>query len=121
MHFLAERRSRTARCFGEVALLGTFGALAPKKCWAVLDAANAGRFSEAAEIGSWFDRLGREVFDPLMVDRRIDGAYDKRHREAEPGPGGVPAADALAVPDDVSDAEFEQARQTLRERFPDCE
>ncbi len=77
MHFLGEQSIAYGSMFGEVALLGTFGALAPKKSWALLEAAVAGRHREAAEIGSWFERLSDEVFGPLMVDRRVDGAYDK--------------------------------------------
>ena len=90
--------------YGEVGLLGTFGALAPKKCWAVSKPRTTAD-SRGRTIGSWFDRIGREIFDPLMVDRRIDGAYDKLDREAEPGSGGLPAADASPYRT-LSDAEY---------------
>ncbi len=112
------RGRRRARCMAQVGLLGTFGALAPKKCWAVLDAANAGRFREAAAIGSWFDRLGREVFDPLMDDRRIDGAYDKLIEKLSPGQEDFPLR--MLSPYRSLTTEF-AGPQTLREQFPDCE
>ena len=43
MHFLTEQSIATGSLHGEVALLGTFGSLAPKRSWALLEAANAGR------------------------------------------------------------------------------
>ena len=103
-----------------MALLGTFGALAPKKSWAVLAAANARRYREAAEIGSWFERLSREVFDPLMDDRRIDGAYDKLIEKLSPGQDAFPLR-MLSPYRSLTEAEFLQAQHTLRERFSDCE
>ena len=51
MHFLTEGTIATGSLHGEVALLGTFGGLAPKKSWAIVDAANNGRHREAVEIG----------------------------------------------------------------------
>ena len=48
MHFLTETSIGHGGLFGQVGLLGTFGALAPKKCWAVFRAANDGRAREAA-------------------------------------------------------------------------
>ena len=120
MHFLTERSVGYGAQFGEVALLGTWGALAPKKSWALLAAAQAGRYEEAAAIGDWFDRLNDEVFTPLMADRRIDGAYDKTIEKLGAGMEGFPLR-MLSPYRTVSDAEFEAARRTLRQRFPDCE
>jgi dihydrodipicolinate synthase/N-acetylneuraminate lyase len=120
MHFLGETSITYGSLFGEVALLGTFGALAPKKSWAVLRAANEGRHREAAAIGSWFERLGREVFDPLMADRRIDGAYDKLIEKLSPGQAGFPLR-MLSPYRTLTDDEYRQAAKTLREQFPDCE
>jgi len=120
MHFLGEGTIPYGSLFGEVALLGTFGALAPKKSWAIVKAANEGRHRDAAAIASWFERLSREVFDPLMADRRIDGAYDKLIEKLSPGQEGFPLR-MLSPYRTLSDAEFRQAQATLRERFPDCE
>jgi dihydrodipicolinate synthase/N-acetylneuraminate lyase len=120
MHFLGEQSITYGSLFGEVALLGTFGALAPKKSWAILRLANSGRQREAAEIGSWFDRLSREIFDPMMTDRRVDGAYDKTIEKLSPGQDGFPLR-MLSPYRTISDAEFKVAQRTLRERFPDCE
>ncbi len=120
MHFLSEQSIAYGAMFGEVGLLGTFGSLAPRRSWAVLEAANAGRYRDAAEIGSWFDRLGREIFDPMMVDRRVDGAYDKTIEKLSPGLEAFPLR-MLSPYRTISDAEYEQAVRTLRDRFPDCE
>lgn len=120
MHFLGETSIAYGSLFGEVSLLGTFGALAPKKSWAVLKAANEGRHRDAAAIGSWFDRLNREIFDALMVDRRIDGAYDKLIEKLSPGQEAFPLR-MLSPYGSLSEAEYRQAAATLRERFPDCE
>ncbi len=120
MHFLTERSVGHGALFGEVALLGTYGALAPKKSWGILRAANEGRYRDAAEIASWFDRFDREVFDPLMADRRIDGAYDKLIEKLSPGQEAFPLR-MLSPYRTLSDAEFRQAQQALRDRFPDCE
>lgn len=120
MHFLGEQSIAYGSLFGEVALLGTFGALAPKRSWALLEAANAGRHREAAEIGSWFERLSNEVFGPLMEDRRVDGAYDKAIEKLSPGLEGFPLR-MLSPYRTISDDEFELARLRLRDRFPDCE
>ena len=98
MHFLTEQSVAYGSLFGEVGLLGTYGALAPKHAWALLEAAQRGDARGAAEIGVWFGRLNDAVFDPLMADRRVDGAYDKTIEQAERRPRGLPAADALAVP-----------------------
>jgi dihydrodipicolinate synthase/N-acetylneuraminate lyase len=120
MHFLGEQSITYGSLFGEVALLGTFGALAPKKSWAILRLANSGHHRDAAGIGSWFDRLSREIFDPMMTDRRVDGAYDKTIEKLSPGQDGFPLR-MLSPYRTISDAEFKVAQRTLRERFPDCE
>ena len=101
MHFLTEGTIATGSLHGEVALLGTFGGLAPKKSWAIVDAANNGRHREAAEIGAWFARLQRRRV------RAADGRPPRRRRlrqadrAIEPRSRGLPAADAVAVPDDL--------------------
>jgi dihydrodipicolinate synthase/N-acetylneuraminate lyase len=117
MHFLTEQSIAYGSLFGEVALLGTFGALAPEQSWALVEAAQAGRHKEAAEIGSWFARLNAAIFDPLMVDRRVDGAYDKTIEKLSIGLDDFPLR-MLSPYRTVSDAEFEGARRVLRERFP---
>jgi hypothetical protein len=48
MHFLTEQSIAYGGLFGEVALLGTFAALAPERSWALLDAVQSGRHDEAA-------------------------------------------------------------------------
>jgi dihydrodipicolinate synthase/N-acetylneuraminate lyase len=119
-HFLSEYVLGAGGLSGPVGLLGTFGALAPKKSWAILEAANNGRFQEAAAIGAWFQRLSREVFDPLMADRRIDGAYDKLIEKLSPGQEAFPLR-MLSPYRSLTGDEYRQAAATLREKFPDCE
>lgn len=120
MHFLTEQTVTHGALFGQVGLLGTFGSLAPKKSWAVLAAANAGRYREAAQIGAWFERVNRVLFEPLFVDRRVDGAYDKTIEKLSPGLEGFPLR-MLSPYRTISDDEFRVAQRTLREQFPDCE
>jgi dihydrodipicolinate synthase/N-acetylneuraminate lyase len=119
MHFLTESTIAYGSLFGEVALLGTYGALAPKRSWAVWEAARDGRHAEAAEIGSWFERLNAEVFGPLMVDRRVDGAYDKLIEKLSPGQEGFPLR-MLSPYRTIGEEEAAAARRVLQERFPDC-
>jgi dihydrodipicolinate synthase/N-acetylneuraminate lyase len=119
MHFLTEGTIATGALHGEVALLATFGALAPSKSWAILDAANAGRHNEAAEIGAWFARLSDVVLGPLMTDRRVDGAYDKLIERLSPGLEDFPLR-MLSPYRTISDDEAAQAARLLREHFPDC-
>jgi hypothetical protein len=118
MHFLTEQSIAYGSLFGEVALLGTFGALAPDQSWALLRAVQTGRHIEAAEIGGWFERLNHEIFDELMVDRRVDGAYDKTVEKLAPAMTDFPLR-MLSPYRTVSDTEFEAARGRLRERFPE--
>jgi dihydrodipicolinate synthase/N-acetylneuraminate lyase len=120
MHFLTEQTIAYGGLFGEVALLGTFGALAPARSWALLEAVQNGRHVEAAEIGSWFERLGQTIFDPLMVDRRVDGAYDKTIEKLAPGLGDFPLR-TLSPYRTVSDAEFDGAVQRCRDAFPELD
>jgi dihydrodipicolinate synthase/N-acetylneuraminate lyase len=120
MHFLTEQTVGTGALFGEVGLLATFASLAPKKCWAVLKAANEGRYRDAAQIGVWFERVGRAIFDPLMVDRRVDGAYDKTIEKLSPGLEDFPLR-MLSPYRTVSEEEFRTAQATFREQFPDAE
>jgi dihydrodipicolinate synthase/N-acetylneuraminate lyase len=120
MHFLTEQSIAYGALFGEVALLGTFGALAPTRSWALLEAAQNGRHAQAAEIGAWFERLSQEVFDPLMVDRRVDGAYDKTIEKLAPGLGDFPLR-MLSPYRTVSDAEFDGAVRRLRDAFPELD
>jgi dihydrodipicolinate synthase/N-acetylneuraminate lyase len=120
MHFLTEQTLAYGSLFGDVALLGTFGALAPRQSWALLEAARGGDAHRAAHIGSWFARLSDEVFEPLMVDRRVDGAYDKTITRLSPGMGDFPLR-MLSPYRTIGEDEFAAAAQTLRERFPDCE
>lgn len=118
MHFLTEQSIAYGALFGEVALLGTFAALAPQQSWALLDAVQNGRHEEAAEIGSWFERLNRVVFDPLMLDRRVDGAYDKTIEKLSHGMADFPLR-MLSPYRTVSEAEFEDARRRLADAFPE--
>jgi dihydrodipicolinate synthase/N-acetylneuraminate lyase len=118
MHFLTEQSIAYGGLFGEVALLGTFAALAPEQSWALLDAVRNGRHTEAAEIGSWFERLNHTVFDPLMVDRRVDGAYDKTIEKLSRDMAGFPLR-MLSPYRSVSELEFEEAWGRLRDAFPE--
>ena len=118
MHFLTEQSIAYGALFGEVALLGTFGALAPEQSWALLRAAQGGRHEEAAEIGAWFERLNGEVLGPLMVDRRVDGAYDKTIQKLSRGMADFPLR-MLSPYRTVSDREFADVQLLLRERFPE--
>jgi dihydrodipicolinate synthase/N-acetylneuraminate lyase len=118
MHFLTEQSIAYGALFGEVALLGTFGALAPGQSWALLEAVQHGRHKRAAEIGSWFERLNHTVFDPLMVDRRVDGAYDKTIEKLSKGMGAFPLR-MLSPYRTVSAPEFEDARRRLADAFPE--
>ncbi|HVA86334.1 MAG TPA: dihydrodipicolinate synthase family protein [Candidatus Saccharimonadales bacterium] len=119
MHFLAETTIAHGSLYGQCALLGTYGILAPKRSWALLEAVQAGRFREAAEIGSWFDSVSRDVLEPLFADVRVDGAYDKVIAKL----GGVEDLPLrmLSPYRTVSDDEFERTRQLLRELHPECE
>jgi dihydrodipicolinate synthase/N-acetylneuraminate lyase len=120
MHFLTEQTVVYGSLFGEVGLLGTYGALAPKHAWALLDAANGGDARRAAELGAWFGRLNDDVFTPLMADRRVDGAYDKTIAKLSAGLGDFPLR-MLSPYRSISDEEFAAAQRTLRDRYPDCE
>jgi dihydrodipicolinate synthase/N-acetylneuraminate lyase len=120
MHFLTEQSVAYGGLFGGVGLLGTFGALAPKKSWALLEASNGGDARRAAEIGAWFGRLSDEVFSPLMADRRVDGAYDKTIAKLSKGLRDFPLR-MLSPYRTISDDEFAMAERTFKERFPDCE
>ena len=119
MHFLTEQTVASGSLHGEVALLGTFGGLAPKKSWAILAAANAGRHHEAAEIGAWFARLSALVLSPFMADRRVDGAYDKLIERLSPGLEDFPLR-MLSPYRTISDEEADAAARLLHEHFPDC-
>ncbi len=118
MHFLTEQSIAYGGLFGEVALLGTFAALAPGQSWALLDAVQKGRPAEAAEIGSWFERLNHTVFDALMVDRRVDGAYDKTIEKLSKGMAAFPLR-MLSPYRTVSEIEFEETWSRLSEAFPE--
>ena len=118
MHFLTEQSIAYGSLFGEVALLGTFGILAPDQSWALLAAARDGNHSEAAAIGSWFERLNAAIFAPLMADRRVDGAYDKTIQRLAPGMDDF-SLRMLSPYRTVSEAEFEDAMRTLRAEFPE--
>ena len=79
---------------------------------------DAGRYAEAASIGAWFADLNRDLFDPLFVDRRVDGAYDKVIAKL----GGLDdfPLRMLSPYRTVSDAEYARTKRTLQERHPDC-
>ncbi len=118
MHFLTEQSIAYGALFGEVALLGTFAALAPEQSWALLEAVRTGRHAEAAEIGAWFEHLNHTVFDPLMVDRRVDGAYDKTIEKLSRDMAGFPLR-MLSPYRAVSELEFENTLGRLRDAFPE--
>jgi dihydrodipicolinate synthase/N-acetylneuraminate lyase len=120
MHFLTEQSVAYGALFGEVGLLGTFGALAPKHSWALLEAANGGDARRAAEIGAWFQRLSDEVLGPLMADRRVDGAYDKTIARLSSGLGDFPLR-MLSPYRTIGDEEFATAERIFQERFADAE
>lgn len=116
MHFLTEQSVAYGALFGECSILGTFGALAPKREWDLLAAVRAGRHREAAAIGTWFERMSHELFDSLMVDRRVDGAYDKTILKLV-----LPQFPLRMLPPYrcISDEEYASALATLRAHYPD--
>ena len=118
MHFLTEQSIAYGSLHGEVALLSTFGALAPKRSWALFEAARDGRHREAAEIGAWFRRLDLEVLVPFMADQRVDGAYDKLIAKLGTGLEDLPLR-MLSPYRTISDAEAAEAGGLLRQHFPD--
>jgi dihydrodipicolinate synthase/N-acetylneuraminate lyase len=120
MHFLTEQTIASGALHGEVALLGTFGSLAPRKSWAIVEAANAGRHREVAELGAWFARLSDIVLTPFMADRRVDGAYDKLIERLSPGLEDFPLR-MLSPYRTISVEEADAAAHLLRQHFPDCE
>jgi len=120
MHFLHEQSVAYGSLFGEVGLLGTYAALAPRKSWALLEAANAGDAKRSAEIGRWFARVADEVFQPLMADRRVDGAYDKTIARLSAGLGDFPLR-MLSPYRSIGEAEFAAAKRLFQERFGDAE
>lgn len=118
-HFLTEQSIAYGSLHGDVALLGTFGALAPQRSWALFEAARDGRQPEAAAIGAWFARLAATVLGPLMADRRVDGAYDKLIARLSPGLESFPLR-MLSPYATISDAEAAEAARILADAFPDC-
>jgi dihydrodipicolinate synthase/N-acetylneuraminate lyase len=118
MHFLTEQSIAYGGLFGQVALLGTFAALAPEQSWALFESVRNGRHAQAAEIGSWFERLHHTIFDPLMVDRRVDGAYDKTIERLSKGMADFPLR-MLSPYRTISELEFEAARGRLAATFPE--
>jgi dihydrodipicolinate synthase/N-acetylneuraminate lyase len=118
MHFLTEQSIAYGGLFGEVALLGTFAALAPEESWALYQAVGHGRAEEAVRLGSWFERLNHTVFDALMVDRRVDGAYDKTIEKLSKGMAGFPLR-MLSPYRTVTEPEFDDARRRLADAFPE--
>ena len=116
MHFLHEQSVAYGSLFGEVGLLGTYAALAPKRSWALLEAANAGDARRSAELGAWFARLADDVFQPLMAVRRVDGAYDKTIAKLSAGLGDFPLR-MLSPYRSITDEEFATAQATPRSAF----
>ena len=55
-----------------------------------------------------------------MVDRRVDGAYDKLIERLSPGLEDFPLR-MLSPYRTISDDEADEAARLLREHFPDCE
>ena len=62
--------------------------------------------------------LNHTVFDPLMVDRRVDGAYDKTIEKLSNGMAAFPLR-MLSPYRTVSDLEFEATRSRLADAFPE--
>lgn len=118
MHFLSEQTIVHGSLHGDCALLGTYGLLAPRRSWALLEAVQAGRHLDAARIGAWFTDLNRDLLGPLLVDRRVDGAYDKVIARLS-GLDDFPLR-MLSPYRTVSNAEYRRVEQVLRERYPDC-
>jgi dihydrodipicolinate synthase/N-acetylneuraminate lyase len=117
-HFLTEPMLAHGALHGECSLLGTFGLLAPRRSWEMFTAAREGRTAAAIALGDWFRRLSDEVFAPAMVDRRIDGAYDKAIVRLGPVPD-FPLR-MLSPYRSLGDDEVETCRTILQKRFSDC-
>ena len=117
-HFLNEWMLAHGSLHGECSLLATFGLLAPQRSWEMFHAAHEGRTADAIRLGDWFRRLSDEVFAPAMVDRRIDGTYDKAIVRLGPIPD-FPLR-MLSPYGWLGEHEVETCRAILQERFPDC-
>ena len=78
MHFLTEQSIATGALHGDVALLGTFGALAPKHSWAILEAA-----TDVVTVGEH----GRDLAGSLHLSRRTLLRWCERAGRSTPPTG----------------------------------
>ena len=106
MHFLARADGRgTARCSARSACSERSAPRAEEVMGGAARRRTPAAIARPPQIGAWFERISREIFDPLMVDRRVDGAYDKTIEKLSPGHEDFPLR-MLSPYRTLSDAEF---------------
>jgi dihydrodipicolinate synthase/N-acetylneuraminate lyase len=76
-HFLGEEGFGHGALIGECSLLSSMGPMTPHKAWELFRAGIERDVERIVTLQHGFHRLVTSVLGPLLVDRRIDGAYDK--------------------------------------------
>ncbi len=114
-HFFGEDNFLTGIQFGECSLLSSFGPMVPRLAWEYFRAGINGEKVRQVELHHVFVSLLNDIFGPLLLQDRIDGAYDKLIVRL----GGMDEMPLrlLSPYQGFGEAEFQNCRQILMERY----
>jgi dihydrodipicolinate synthase/N-acetylneuraminate lyase len=76
-HFFGEENFCHGCMYGECSLLSSFGAMVPRKTFELFEAGRTLQLDRLFRLQKGFHDLTTDVFGPVLVEGRIDGAYDK--------------------------------------------
>jgi len=114
-HFFGEDNFLTGIQFGECSLLSSFGPMVPRLAWEYFRAGINGEKARQVELHHVFVSLLNDIFGPLLLQDRIDGAYDKLIVRL----GGMEEMPLrlLSPYQGFGEAEFQNCRRILMERY----
>ncbi len=116
-HFLGEEGYGHGALIGECSLLSSMGPMTPHKAWELFRAGIDRDVGRIVALQHGFHQLVTTVLGPLLIDRRIDGAYDKiivRLGGLEEMPLRL-----LSPYQGFSEEEYQRCRDRFHHHFPD--
>ena len=116
-HFFGEENFAHGCMYGECSLLASFAAMTPHKTQALFEAGRTRQLTHLFTLQKEFHDMMMDVLGPVLVEARIDGAYDKMLVRL----GGLEEMPLrlLSPYQGFTEEQYQQCKRILHTKYPD--
>jgi dihydrodipicolinate synthase/N-acetylneuraminate lyase len=116
-HFFGEANFPHGCMVGECSLLASFGPMSPHKTYELFEAGRNGQLTTLFKLQKEFHDMLMDVLGPVLLEGRIDGAYDKMLVRL----GGLEEMPLrlLSPYEGFTEEQYQQCKRVLHEKYPD--